>query len=287
MRTKIVNELRAVLELATEEELQQVTNILFCRKFNPIDYLQTPDPLDVQSQDWQGWLDTIEKRFRFLGADGVTVLRRQTDRVSYRDILIQVCRYLKIPYSQQMTTIDIETEIFLNLLQKAWHKLPLSEQKSLKTRVITSLADSTNPEPLPLSLQHDPVKILLQGSSVVAVSSILKPWLLQKIAQQFALHFATYQVAKTTIINGGIATATQLQSHLALQMAKRGMVMSTARYTAVRSIFTFLGPVLWGCFLADLGWRAITTNYTRIIPVIFTLAQIRLTRSDDWQLSPC
>lgn len=282
-----MNELRAVLELATEEELQQVTNILFCRKFNPIDYLQTPDPLDVQSQDWQGWLDTIEKRFRFLGADGVTVLRRQTDRVSYRDILIQVCRYLKIPYSQQMTTIDIETEIFLNLLQKAWHKLPLSEQKSLKTRVITSLADSTNPEPLPLSLQHDPVKILLQGSSVVAVSSILKPWLLQKIAQQFALHFATYQVAKTTIINGGIATATQLQSHLALQMAKRGMVMSTARYTAVRSIFTFLGPVLWGCFLADLGWRAITTNYTRIIPVIFTLAQIRLTRSDDWQLSPC
>lgn len=282
-----MNELRAVLELATEEELQQVTKILFCRKFNPIDYLQTPEPLDVQSLDWQGWLDTIEKRFRFLGADGITVLRRQTDRVSYRDILIQVCRYLKIPYSQKMTTIDIESEIFLNLLQKAWHKLPPSQQKSLKSKVISSLADSTNPEPLPLSLQHDPVKILLQGSSVVAVSSILKPWLLQKIAQQFALHFATYQVAKTTIINGGIATATQLQNHFALQMAKRGMVMSTARYTAVRSVFTFLGPVLWGCFLADLGWRAIATNYTRIIPVIFTLAQIRLTRSDDWQVMPC
>jgi uncharacterized protein YaaW (UPF0174 family) len=279
-----LNELRAVLELATEEELQQVTQILFCRKFNPIDYLQTPNPLDVQSQDLQRWLDSIEKRFRFLGADGVTVLRRQTDGVSYRNILIQVCRYLKIPYSQQMTTIDIEGEIFLNLLQKAWHKLPPSQQQSLKSKVISSLADSTNPEPLPLSLQHDPVKILLQGSSVVAVSSILKPWLLQKIAQQFALHFATYQVAKTTIINGSIATATQLQNHFTLQMAKRGMAMSTARYTAVRSIFTFLGPVLWGYFLADLGWRAITTNYTRIIPVIFTLAQIRLTRSDDWQV---
>lgn len=282
-----MNELRAVLELATEEELQQVTNILFCRKFNPIDYLNTPDPLDVQSQDWQRWLDTIEKRFRFLAADGVTVLRRQTDKVSYRDILIQVCRYLKIPYAQQMTTIEIESEIFLNLLQKAWHKLPPSEQKSLKSKVISSLADSTTPEPLPLSLQHDPVKILLQGSSVVAVSSILKPWLLQKIAQQFALHFATYQVAKTTIINGGIATATQLQNHFTLQMAKRGMMMSTARYTAVRGIFSFLGPVLWGCFFADLGWRAISTNYTRIIPVIFTLAQIRLTRGDDWQLLPC
>lgn len=282
-----MNELRAVLELATEEELQQVTQILFCRKFNPIDYLQTPNPLDVQSQGWQEWLDTIEKRFRFLGADGITVLRRQTHRVSYRDILIQVCRYLKIPYAQQMTTIDIESEIFLNLLQKAWYKLPSAEQNSLKQKVIMSLDDHSNPEPLPVNLQHDPVKILLQGGSVVALSSILKPWLLQKIAQQFALHFATYQVAQTTLIKGGIATATQLESHFALQMAKRGMVMSTARYTAVRTIFTFLGPVLWGCFLADLGWRAIATNYTRIIPVIFTLAQIRLTRGDDWQLSPC
>ncbi len=282
-----MNELRAALELATEEELQQVTKILFCRKFNPIDYLQTPDPFDVQSQDWQEWLDNIEKRFRFLGADGITVLRRQTNKVSYRDILIQVCRYLKIPYSQKMTTIEIESEIFLNLLQQAWRKFPPSEQKSLNNKVVTSLADSTNPEPLPLSLQHDPLKILLQGGSLVAVSSILKPWLLQKIAQQFALHFATYQVAKTTLVNGGIAAATQLQNHLALQMAKRGMAMSTARYTAVRSLFTFLGPVLWGCFIADLGWRAIATNYTRIIPVIFTLAQIRLTRSDDWQLSPC
>lgn len=274
----MVDELRTVLELATEDELQQVTNILFSRRLNPLDYLKTPEPLDVQSYDWHTWLDTLENRFRFLAADGITVLRGQTQKVDYRDVLIQVCRYLKISYNQNMSTIEIESEIFLNLLQKAWYKLPPSEQKSLKNKVISSLADSTNPEPLPLNLQHDPVKILLQGGSLVAVSSILKPWLLQKIAQQFALHFATYQVAKTSLIQGGIATATQLQNHIALQMAKRGMVMSTARYTAVKGIFAFLGPVLWGCFLADLGWRAIATNYTRIIPVIFTLAQIRLTR---------
>lgn len=283
----MVDELRAVLELATEDELQQVTNILFSRRLNPLDYLQTPEPLDVQSYDWHTWLDTLENRFRFLAADGITVLRGQTQEVGYRDILIQVCRYLKISYAQQMSTIEIESEIFLSLLQKAWHKLPPSEQKSLKNKVISSLADSTNPEPLPLNLQHDPVKILLQGGGLVAVSSILKPWLLQKIALQFALHFATYQVAKTSLIKGGIATATQLQNQIALQMAKRGMIMSTARYTAVKGIFAFLGPVLWGCFLADLGWRAIATNYTRIIPVIFTLAQIRLTRGYDWEEIPC
>ena len=273
-----MDEFRSVLELATEEELQQLTNILFCRRLNPLDYLKTPDPIDVQSQDWHLWLDTIEQRFRFLAADGVTVLRRQTSQVSYREVLIQVCRYLHIPYGVSMVTVDIEGEIFLHLLQKAWTKLPSSEQDSIRHRVIKSLGNSNVPEPLPLKLQHDPLKILLKGGGVVAISSILKSWLLQKIAQQFALHFATYQVAKTTVLKGGTAMASTLQNQLALQLAKQGMIVNTARYTAVRSAFAFLGPVLWGCFFADLGWRVISTNYTRVIPVIFTLAQIRLTR---------
>ncbi len=278
-----MNQLRLVLELATEEELQQITQILFSRRLNPLDYYYTPTPLDVQSQDLSTWLDAIEKRFRFLGADGLTVLRRQAQEVSYRDVLIQVCRYLKIPYSVKMITVDLETEIFLHLLQKAWLKLPSAEQKSLKNKVIKSLTDNSQPQPLPLSLQHDPLQIVLRGTSLLAVNSLVKPWLLHKIAQQFALHFATYQTAKTSLIKGGLATATQIQKHFAIQMAKRGMVANTARYTAVRGMFAFLGPLLWASFFADLGWRAIATNYTRIIPVIFTLAQIRLTRGYDWE----
>lgn len=275
-----MDELRTALELATEEELQQLTHILFCRRLNPLDYWRTPDPIDVQSQDWETKLAQIETRFRFLGADGMTVLRRQTQTVSYRDILIQVCRYLKIPYSVSMTTVEIEGEIFLNILQKAWHKLPSSEKRSLRSQVVKSLAESTTPEPLPIKLQHDPLKILLKGSGVVAISSILKSWLLSKIAQQFMLHVATFQAAKATIIKGGMAAAGALQNQFALQVAKRGIATNMARYTAVRGVFAFLGPVLWGYFFADLGWRAIATNYTRIIPVIFTLAQIRLTRND-------
>ncbi len=279
-----MNELRSALELATPEELQQVTEILFCRRLNPLDYYYTPTPLDVQSQDLSTWLDTIENRFRFLGANGMTVLRRQTHEVRYKDILIQVCRYLKIPYKQKMKTVELETEVFLHLLQKAWLQLPKQEQKSLKNKVVKSLASSPTPHPLPVSLQHDPLQIILRGSGLLAINSMVKPWLLQKIAQQFALHFATYQTAKASLIKGGIATATQIQKRFALQMAKKGMVANTARYTAVRGVFTFLGPVLWASFCADLGWRAISTNYTRIIPVIFTLAQIRLTRGYNYQL---
>lgn len=280
-----MDELRAALELATEEELQQITDILFRRRFNPLDYIQTPEPLDIQSRDRQFWLDAIEQRFRYLAADGFTVLRGKTTQVTYRQTLIQVCRYLKIPYSQNLSTTDLEAEVFLCLLGKAWKQLPSSEQDALTLRVQRSLAASNVPQPLPLSVQKDPLGWLFKGGSALAVSSILKPILLQQIARQFAIHFAKYQVSKTAIVRGGAAAATQFQNYVTMQTAKQGMAVSAARYGATRSVLAVVGPMLWGWFLADLGWRAISTNYGRIVPTIFTLAQIRLTRSECWQMA--
>ena len=278
-----MDELRAALELATEEELIQLTDILFRRKFNPLDYVQTPDPIEIQSRDREAWLDALEERFRFLAADGLTVLRGRTGEFTYRQALIQVCHYLKIPYSKKLTTTELEEEIFLNLMGRAWKRLPASEKKSLTARVQRSLAQSNLSEPLPVHIQHDPVGLLLKGGSALAVSSILKPILLEQLARQFAIHLARYQVAKETIVQGGAAAAAQFQNYLTLQTAKRGMAMNAARYGTTRSVFALLGPVLWGYFFADLGWRAIATNYGRIIPTIFTLAQIRLTRTECWE----
>ncbi|HEY9668161.1 MAG TPA: YaaW family protein [Coleofasciculaceae cyanobacterium] len=278
-----MDELRSALELATEDELIQLTDILFRRKFNPLDYVQTPDPLEVQSRDREAWLDAIEQRFRFLAADGLTVLKGRTQEFSYRQALIQVCHYLKIPYSKRLTTTDIEAEIFLNLMSRAWKRLPASEKKSLTVRVQRSLAQSNFSEPLPVHIQHDPVRILIKGGSALAVSSLIKPLLLKQLAHQFALHFARYQVAKTSLVRGGTVAALEFQNYLALQTAKQGMALNAARYGATRSVFAFLGPLLWGYFFADLGWRAIATNYGRIIPTVFALAQIRLTRTECWE----
>jgi uncharacterized protein YaaW (UPF0174 family) len=279
---KILDELRAVLELATEDELKHLTQILFSRKFNPLDYLKTPEPIEIESRDLNSWLDAIDQRFRYLAADGLTVLKGRTNEVSYRQTLIQVCRYLKIPYSEQMKTVDIEAEVFLHLVEKAWQRLPNSEQKSLRAKVVRSLACSNLPEPLPVQLQHDPFKIFLKGSSLVAIGSIIKPWLLKHIAYQFALHFASYETAKAALVRGGAVAATYFENQLALQTARQGMAITAARYGTTRTVLSVLGPILWGYFVADLGWRAIATNYGRIIPTIFTLAQIRLTRSECW-----
>jgi uncharacterized protein YaaW (UPF0174 family) len=275
-----VDEFRAALELATEEELCELTEILFRPKFNPLDYVSTPAPIDVQSQDRETWLDAIDDRFRFLAADGMTVLRGRSQEVTYRDVLIQVCRYLKLPYSRSMSTMDLEAEIFLTLLNRTWKKLPKSEQNALSRQVQRSLSESSLANDLPLALQKDPMALVVKGGSALAVNSVLQPLLLQHITRQFALHFAQYQVAQHTIAQGSIATAAQIQGQASMYLARRGMAMATARYSATRAAFACVGSALWLWFLADLGWRAIATNYGRVIPTIFALAQIRLTRSE-------
>ncbi|MGF1497037.1 MAG: YaaW family protein [Elainellaceae cyanobacterium] len=275
-----MDELRSGLQLATDDELEALTSILFSRRFNPLDYALGLDPIEVQSRDRQSWLDEIERRFRFLAADGMTVLRRQTDRVSYRQILIQVCRYLKVPYAETFSTVDLEAEIFLHILQRAWKKLPPSERHQLSHRLQQSLLQSSLVPELPASIRQDPLQLVLKGGSALAVSSIIRPWILQHIARQFALHTAQYQLARQTLARGGTALAAQVQQRISLQMAQRGMALSAARYGAVRTVFAVVGPALWTWFIADLGWRAIATNYGRIIPVIFTLAQIRLIRTE-------
>ena len=277
-----MDELRIALELATQEELEYLTKLLFSRKFNPLDYINTPDILEIQSQNRDKWIYSLEERFRFLAADGITVLKGNSNKVTYRKILIQVCHYLKIPYSQSMKTTEIEAEIFLNLVGKAWKRLPKKEQKAIHVKVQKAIAKSDLPEPLPVHLQHNPLNIFLKGGGVIAINSLLKPFLLRQIARQIALHLATYQTKKHLLLKGGTAATVTIKNQIAIQMAKRSLTINTARYSAVKTVFSVLVPLIWVSFFADLGWKAIATDYGRIIPTIFTLAQIRLTRS-EWE----
>jgi uncharacterized protein YaaW (UPF0174 family) len=207
------------LELATDEELDGLTDLLFRPKFNPLDYLNPPEVLDRirpdrTHPDRSQWLDELEQRFRFLAADGITVLQGKTDRVSYRTVLLQVCRYLKVSYVSSMTTTDLEAEIFLLLLKRSGQ---LDRE----------------------ALAGDMKGMALKGGASIALSAMTRK---------------------------GLTAA-----------ARHGLL----RYGAIRSTVAFLGPVMWTWFLADLGWRSISTNYGRIIPMVFAIAQIRLTRGFD------
>ena len=282
-----MDELRSALELATEDELQALTELLFRPKLNPFDYLYSPDPLELQSKDHQARLDTLEARFRYLAADGLTVLQGRSQQVSYRQALIQVCQYLRVAYSDTFSTDDLEAEVFLHIMEKAWKRLPQRERQALQKRVQQSIAGSSEYQALPIPLQQNPLGLLAKGGSALAVSTVVRPWLLQQIARQFAAHLARQQIAKQALARGGLTLAGQVHNRVMASMASRGMALSAARYGAVRGAFAILGPAMWGWFFADLGWQAIATNHSRVIPVIFALAQIRLTRGHQYDLAHC
>ncbi|MEM6436098.1 MAG: hypothetical protein AAF773_19925 [Cyanobacteria bacterium P01_D01_bin.115] len=282
-----MDELRSALELATDDELQALTELLFRPKLNPLDYMCAPQPADVQRAGRRAWLDQLEARFRYLAADGLTVIAGGCDRVSYRQALIQVCQHLRIAYSDGFSTTDLEAEVFLHVMEKAWKRLPKSEKRLLQRQVQQSIVGSAEYQTLPLSLQKNPLGLLVKGSSAIAVSTVVRPWLLQQIARQFAVQMAQRQVAAQTLKRGGLTLAGQIHSRVAVSMASRGMAVNAARYTATRSFFAVLGPAMWAWFFADLGWRAIATNHGRVIPVVFALAQIRLTRGEHYELAQC
>jgi uncharacterized protein YaaW (UPF0174 family) len=116
---------------------------------------------------------------------------------------------------------------------------------------------------------------VVEGGGILALSSVISPLILRQIAQQFALHFATYQAAAELA-----AGSLQIHSQVMGQVARQGMKSAAIRYSATRGLIAAVGSALWVGFIADLGWRTIATNYGRVIPIIFTLAQIRLTRAE-------
>lgn len=278
-QAKRVDELRSGLELATDDELHAIAQLLFQPKFNPLDYLYTPQPLDISKRDRLDQIALLERRFRYLAADGLTVLQNRTQQVSYRQALLQVCRHLKMRRYESLPTAELESEVFLVLLEKTWQQLPQREQQRVTQDLHSAIVNTAEFEHLPDTLQKNPLALFAKGSGALAMSALVRPWLLKQIAKQFALHLARYQIAKQTLVKGGLSAAAQVQSRAAAHMAARGMVTTSARYGVTRGLLSFLGPALWTWFLADLGWRAVATNYTRVIPVVFAIAQIRLTRT--------
>ena len=266
---KPVDDLRSALTLATDEELGDLAELLFEPKFNPLDYVMMPRPVQVQGYDRPRQITVIEQRFRFLAADGFTVLTGQSQRLEYRQILRQVCRHLRIPFTSDFQTIDLEAEILLVVLQKTCRNLSPQQYRDFNQHLQQALERSDLYAQLPETTRQEPLKILLAGGSILAIGSMLRSGFLRQLAQQWALQAAEWFVARQMLATGrGL-----------LSLTGRGAAVNIASYSVIRSAFTLISPVLWGWLMLDLGWRSIAINYSRVIPFIFSIAQIRLTRS--------
>ncbi|KAF1874532.1 hypothetical protein Lal_00029959 [Lupinus albus] len=277
-------ELRSVLELATDSELYEIEQILFGPSyFSPLLKSVTSTTkvdidrsmIGVDLQERKQFIAALESRFFFLAADARSTLRGW--RPSYRNVLLQVIKKMNIACSTKLSTQDLEVEIFLYLLhQNSSNK---SENYPGLLDVGTTADGQNTLEPgLPQSLAalklgvDDLRSIILKGGSVFTLAKIYQ-LLARKLSGKVFVEAANYQIKKELMKKGGQLAIINLESRAALLVAKQGFLGAASKYLGFRSMFTFLGPVLWGTFLADLVIQMLGTDYARILRTIYALAQ--------------
>ncbi|CAL5362718.1 unnamed protein product [Camellia sinensis] len=259
-------ELRSVLELATDSELYELERILFgpsyfspllksITKQTDVDYFMIEE--DAEERD--DFIAMLESRFLFLAADARSTLRGW--RPSYRNVLLGVREKLNIPCSSKLSTEDLEAEIFLHLLQE------YSRDES--GTFPSSWESSKNPDnhgSLELGLSPWKVqaiaalrvgaselrRIILKGGGMLTLGKAYN-LLARKLLGRMFLEGAKYQIKKEVIRKGGQLAAVNLESRLALLVAKQ---------------------VLWGTFLADVVIQMLGTDYARILRAIYAFAQL-------------
>ncbi|ONK61294.1 uncharacterized protein A4U43_C08F28210 [Asparagus officinalis] len=282
-------ELRAVLELATDDELFELEHILFGPSyFSPllksitnrpdVDYI--PEGDDIEGRD--DFIAHLESRFLFLAADARSTLRGW--RPSYRNVLLGVRRKLSVPCSRKLSTEDLEVEIFLHLLQEYssqdvdsfWNDMKFSNsQGNLEVglsqwKVHGLAAFRVGAKELK--------QMILKGGGVVTLSKVFQ-LIAKRVSGKMLLEAANYEIKHEIIKRGGQLAAINLESRAALLAARKGLAGAASRYLGLRGMMMLVGPVLWGTFLADVVIQMLGTDYGRVLRAIYAFAQIRLTRT--------
>ncbi|KAL2615193.1 hypothetical protein GLYMA_08G057000v4 [Glycine max] len=243
-------ELRSVLELATDSELYEIETILFgpsylspLLKSIPLAFTNTNtnDDLDrsmigVDLGLRQQFIAALESRFFFLAADARSTLRGW--RPSYRNVLLQIRKKLNIPCSTQLSTHDLELEIFLHLLH-----CNSTEEESSQGQATLQHGLSQWKVQSKVGAQDIP-SILLKGGGVFTLSKIYQ-LLARKLSGKVLVEAANYQVKKELVKKGGQLAMINLESRAAMLAAKQGFLGAASRYLGFRSVVTLLGPVMY------------------------------------------
>ncbi|XP_044381559.1 uncharacterized protein [Triticum aestivum] len=283
-------ELRLVLELATDDELLELEEILYGTSyFSPVlkSIGKRPNTVsivaldDIEERDL--FISKLESRFLYLAADARSVLRGW--RPSYRNVLLQVRRELGVQCSSKLCSADLEAEIFLHLLdeyssrQKGSFSFPWDKQKSPKEnpsievnnwKVLRDTAWRIGAKGLESTF--------LKGGSALTVKTIYES-LAKRLSGKLLMETANYEIKKELVKQGGRLAAVNLESRAGLLAARQGLARAASRYVGLRSFMSLLGPIMWGTLLADIVIQMLGTDYARIVQAIYAFAQIRLTRS--------
>ena len=245
------------------------------------------EPIHDLIHDRRSFQRSIERRFRFLAATAEDMLHKQWP--TYRQTLLAIRTRTGAECSPQLDTVDLETEIFLHLLSEHAEYIQVYRHR-------------------PAALDVDAIAASGDGMTDVLVHSRPSRWknavtslrfgskdiipAIAKLATTFAvtrLHYSAAQRLSRLILHRAshhraIASLTTntVTSSITAQAAKESLMNAVAKYSALRQIFSFVGPLLWLTTAMDLAKISLGTDYARLAKTVFMLAQIRLVRTRGW-----
>ncbi|VFQ63165.1 unnamed protein product [Cuscuta campestris] len=273
-------QLRVVLELATDSELRELERILFGPSYwSPLlksitnrEYMDF-SMIEEDLEEREEFMSMLESRFLYLAADAQSTLRGR--RPSYRDVLLNVRKKLGIRCSTKISVEYLEAEIFLHLLQEYASEVVDTANESLEFGLNRWMIHADAALEGGRGLLGT---MILKGGGMLTMGRIYNS-LVKRLFGKCMVEVAKYGVQKELLKKGGQLAAVNLESRLAFLAAKESVKDAATSYLGMRSMGTFLGPLLWGTLLADIFIQMIGTDYARILRAIYAFAQIRIIRT--------
>lgn len=299
-------ELCEVLDLATDQELEQIYEALYSSSLlSPIGKsLQTAEPPALHYRGRDGLIRRIEHRFRFLAADAMDTLRGTWP--TYRQTLLGVRQRLEVPCPATLATCDLESEVFLHLLNEHADAVGAAvpgdaaggaaEHASHGDGMAPPSSGPTGTARKPNIVQRALAPLKLGASEVLpALSKLgaslavtnLQTNVVRTLGTSLMRRSIQYEAAMQLAVTvGSKGLAGTFQSPVAVSAAQRGLTAAASRYAAARSVLAFLGPLMWASTFLDLARMSIGTDVARVVKVVFMLAQIRCLRTSGWTQEP-
>lgn len=292
-------ELWEVLDLCSDEELETIYDVLFgASPFSPVvkSMVKEDEPPLLQLRGRTSIMHKIESRFRFLAADSTATMRGK--RPSYREALLLIRDRLEVQCSSNLTTPDLEAEIFLHVLQNCVEYVQAEGDPDPLAAAAVAYADGDGMSSVPSDTPRsnwterltapfkfggrDLLPSAVKLGSAVTITAVMKRTAAQ-LGRQLLGHHARYQaVAKAATSTAAQGMLSQWQRQAALAAAQRGLTSATLRYSAVRGALSFIGPMMWAWLAFDLVRAAVGTDYARVVRAVYIMAQVRLVATQGW-----
>lgn len=249
----------------------------------------------------------IDARFRFLAADAGATLGGR--RPSYRDTLLRLRDRLGVRCPGGLRTAELEAEILMHSLGDAGGSgdglVSVGGSSAPRGSAPSSAAATVAATPAPVqhgasaprqrarraaaSSSSSPLSSGGSGGVFASAAAALGAAAALEAARGTALRSlgaaavgkrAAHEAAlRALVARAGARGAASVSSAVAVRGAARSAAAAAARYSGARVALSALSAASWAFLAADLGLRAVGTDWSRVEGAVLALAQVRLLRT--------